>query len=99
MVEEDYSGDAPALPPLTDAQWCTLLTSDCYTKPLPQGAPAVSPWAPGRGLHSSTLWLNVSALCGIGGACWGCRGGVYGVIGGIRGCLGCVLCQKRLRLS
>jgi hypothetical protein len=28
----------------------------------------------GRGLHSSTFRLNVSALCGIGGAFGGCLG-------------------------
>jgi len=31
---------------------------------------------PSRGLHSSTFWLNVSALFGIGGAIWSCLGGV-----------------------
>ena len=31
-----------------------------------------------RGLHSSTSWLNVSALCGIGGALRGCLVGVRG---------------------
>jgi len=30
----------------------------------------------GRGLHSSTFRLNVSAFCGIGGAFRGCVGGV-----------------------
>jgi hypothetical protein len=30
----------------------------------------------GRGLHSSTFWLNVSAFCGVGGAFRGCLGGV-----------------------
>ena len=30
----------------------------------------------GRGLHSSSFRLNVSALCGIGGASGGCLGGV-----------------------
>ena len=54
---------------------------------------------PGRGLHSSTFRLNVSAFCGIRGACWGCLGGDQDVSGGMRGCLGCILCQKRLRLS
>jgi hypothetical protein len=28
----------------------------------------------GRGLHSSTFWLNVSAFCGTGGAFSGCLG-------------------------
>jgi hypothetical protein len=35
----------------------------------------------GRGLHSSTFLLNLSALCGIGvsiGAVWGCFGGSSG---------------------
>ena len=35
----------------------------------------------GGGLHSSTFRLNLSALCGIGGA----LRGVHGVLGGIRG--------------
>jgi len=52
-----------------------------------------------RGLHSSTFWLNLSAFCGIGGACRGGLGGVQEMLGGIRGCAGCILCQKRLRLS
>jgi len=30
----------------------------------------------GRGLHSSTCRLNVSALCGIGGCVWGLFRGV-----------------------
>jgi len=29
----------------------------------------------GRGLHSSTFWLNFSAFCGTGGACQGRLGG------------------------
>ena len=53
----------------------------------------------GRGLHSPTFQLNLSALCGIGGASRGCLGGVREVSGGIKGCLRCILCQKRLRLS
>jgi hypothetical protein len=55
--------------------------------------------AVGRGLHSSNIRLNVSAFCGIGGACRCCLLGVWQVSGGIRGCLGCDLRQKRLRLS
>jgi hypothetical protein len=35
----------------------------------------------GRGLHSSTIQLNVSAFCGIGGACMGHSGGVSGYEG------------------
>ena len=53
----------------------------------------------GRGLHSSTFWLNVSAFCGIGGASRGCFEGIEEVSGVTRGCVGCVLCQKWLRLS
>jgi hypothetical protein len=53
----------------------------------------------GRGLHSSTFRLNVSAVCGIGGAFRCCLRGERGVSGGIRGCLGYISCQKRLRLS
>ena len=53
----------------------------------------------GRGLHSSTFRLNVSALCEMGvhlGLFIGCFRRIFA---GIRGCLGCILCQKRLKLS
>jgi len=53
----------------------------------------------GRGVHSSTFWLNVSGFCGIEGVIRGCLGGVHEVLGGIRGCVWCILCQKRLRSS
>jgi hypothetical protein len=53
----------------------------------------------GRGLHSSTFRLNVSAFCGMGGAFRGCLGGEWEVLGVRCGCLGCILCQKRLGLS
>jgi len=53
----------------------------------------------GRGSHSSTFQLNVSAFCGIGVSFRGCKGGVKQVTGGIRGFIGCILCKKRLRLS
>ena len=43
--------------------------------------------------------LNVSAFCGIRGACMGCLGGFSVVLGSIRGCSGCILCLRRLRLS
>ena len=45
----------------------------------------------GRGLHSSTFRLNVSAFCGVGGAFRGCSGGVYEVLRGSRRCLGCAI--------
>jgi len=51
--------------------------------------------APGRGLHSSTFWLNLSAFCGIGGACRGCLKRTRGV----SGLQGELLCQNRLKLS
>ena len=45
----------------------------------------------GRGLHSSTFRLNVSAFCGIGGAFrGGCLGGVQEVSSAIWGCKGCI---------
>ena len=53
----------------------------------------------GRGLHSSTSQLNVSAFYGIGGAFRGCLVGVEEELWGIRGCLGYILCWKQLRLS
>ena len=39
----------------------------------------------GRGLHSSTFRLNLSAFCGIGGAFRGCLGvlGMLGLEGGV----------------
>jgi len=37
----------------------------------------------GRGLHSSTFQLNLSALYGIGGALRGCAARVKGVLGGV----------------
>ena len=39
----------------------------------------------GRGLLSSTSQLNLSALCGIGGARGGCSARVRGVLGGVEG--------------
>ena len=38
---------------------------------------------PGRGLHSSTFQLNLSALYGIGGVRRGCVARVHGVLGGV----------------
>jgi len=63
------------------------------------GQPLHAAAVPGRGLHSSTFRLNLSALCGIGGASEGCLGVVQGVLEGIRGHEGRILCEKRLRLS
>ena len=80
-------------------------------EPLPSGADARSPrvtvvprssWETGhlgRGLHSSTSRLSVSAFCGLGGEFRGSLGGVQKVSGMFGGVLGCMFCQKRLRLS
>jgi hypothetical protein len=66
------------------------------------GGGSVGGGAGGRGLHSSTFRLNLSALCGIGvhlgvvqGLCRRCQG----VLRSIRGCSGCILCQKRLKVE
>jgi hypothetical protein len=53
----------------------------------------------GRGLHSSTFRLNVSAFCGIGGYIYGLFRRGPGGVRESRGCRGCILCQKRLKLS
>jgi hypothetical protein len=56
----------------------------------------------GRGLHSSTFRLNVSAFYGIGGALRDYLGVVLRVLRSCRGVLwgvGCMSCQIRLRLS
>jgi len=53
----------------------------------------------GRGLHSSTSKLNVSASRGIGGAFRGSFSGVWEVLGNIKGCIGCIVYKKRLKLS
>jgi hypothetical protein len=76
-----------------------VITCAVCTAVFSGGLPGLGRGLGGRGLHSSTFRLNVSALCGIGGAFRGCLGVVYGVSGGIGGRLGCISCQKRLRLS
>ena len=53
----------------------------------------------GRGLHSFTFQLNVSAFIWYRGCVQGLLGGVSGVSGGSNGFKGVFLCQKRLRLS
>jgi len=50
---------------------------------LPGRRRAGAPARGGRGLHSSTSQLNVSAFNGIGGALSGCLVGVCKVSGGI----------------
>ena len=45
--------------------------------------PALLPPLRGRGLHSSTSQLNLSALYGTGGARRGCVARVGGVLGGV----------------
>jgi hypothetical protein len=44
----------------------------------------------GQGLTLVTFQLNVSDLCGTGGALRGCLGGVQGVSRVVRRCLACV---------
>ena len=49
----------------------------------------------GRGSHSSTFRLNLSAFCGIGlhlGVVEGVFERCQGVFRSIRGCSGCILC-------
>jgi hypothetical protein len=53
-------------------------------------AVTVQAWVRGRGLHSSTFQLNVSAFCGIGCAFRGCVRGVQGVSMRCSGVLGVV---------
>jgi hypothetical protein len=53
----------------------------------------------GKGLHSFTFRLNVSAFFGMGVAFRGSLGCVWEVYGRVRGCLDSILWQKRLRLS
>jgi len=48
-------------------------TVTCMSLPRPGEEVAL---VVGRGLHSSTFRLNLSALCGIGSALRGCSGGV-----------------------
>jgi hypothetical protein len=43
------------------------------------------PMPPARGVHSFTSQLNLSAFCGIGGACRGCSEVVWRVLGGEQG--------------
>ena len=50
----------------------------------------------GRGLHSFTSQLNLSACYGIGGARRGCVAHVKGVF---RVCMVFCVCQTRLKLS
>ena len=56
-------------------------------KPLPVGGRG-APRSAGRGLHSSTSRLNLSAFCGIGGAFRGCLGVIQ--VEAFRGCLGVI---------
>ena len=54
----------------------------------------------GRGLHSFTSQLNLSAFYGIGGVRRDCVAGVLkGFLGGVFGVQGVFVCQTRLKLS
>jgi hypothetical protein len=54
---------------------------------------------PGRGLHSFTFQLNLSAFCGIGGAWRGYLRGVHEVLGGIMECLGCAFVSETAQVE
>jgi len=53
----------------------------CRCQPLTEEGSALLEKAAGRGLHSPTLQLNLSALYGIAGARKGCVARVKGVLG------------------
>ena len=63
----------------------------CARAPSRSRAPAAGPGRsrlPSRGrvfIHSSTFQLNLSAVCGVGGARGGCVARVQGVLGGVYG--------------
>jgi len=71
-------------------------------KPLVRG---LRRWTPlggppsGRGLHSTTFRLNLSALHGIGGERRSCVAHVKGVSGVVEGVQGVFFNQTRLKLS
>jgi hypothetical protein len=70
---------APTLTPQRDQrQRCAS------TRPTETLAPAPTATPPGRGLHSSTCRINVSASCGKGGALGAVKGVVLGVEGYLR---------------
>jgi hypothetical protein len=82
----------------TDQDNCLLISEQQYVL----RAELAAHQAGGRGLHSSSFRLKVSAFCVTGNTFMGCLWGVYEcyeVLGGMRGCIGGVLCQKWLRLS
>jgi len=83
-----------------------LTRSDGHTPYFQALAAVYAVGVAGRGLHSSTFQLNLSALCGNRG----CIEGLFRVyfagveevsegVGGCRGFKGCISCQTRLRLS
>jgi len=53
----------------------------------------------GRGLHSFTSQLNLSAFYGMGDARRDYGARVKGVLGGVYGVYGVFVCQTRLKLS
>ena len=69
---------------------CRVATEDTYATLRSMG---------GRGLHSLTSQLNLSALYGTRVARRGCVARVTGVLGGVLGVLGVFVCQTRLKLS
>ena len=53
----------------------------------------------GRGLHSFTFQLKVSAFYGIRGAIRGYSWGDYEVLGSFRGCKGCVFVSETAQVE
>jgi hypothetical protein len=74
--------------PLADAACFDLSSKDREFYTLQRAEQVMAPLlAKGRGLHSPTFRLNVSAFCGIGGAFnlpRGCLGGMTGYQGVLR---------------
>jgi hypothetical protein len=70
---------------------------ECKPLPSTRGGASPSTMSPAsvlpciRGLHSSTIQLNLSALYGLGGARRGCVARVKVVLGGVQGVYGVFL--------
>jgi hypothetical protein len=92
-----------SLGPCCESLWYKVHYAPLFLKvALVSLAAAVAGWAVGRGSHSSTSQLNLSAFCGIGVhlvVVYGVFRRCQGVLRSIRGCSGCIMCQKRHRLS
>jgi len=74
-----------------------VVLAQCGARHLPVTLPPAH--VAGRGLHSSTFQLNLSALCGMLGARRGCVARDKGGLGGVYGVWGVLLCQARFKFS